>query len=133
MKPEAAPNAQSDAKPGAQKHSLNDVIRTFAAPLLELDPEAARDPDVLRQLMVLVDMCWNLPLLRSTDPVAYAKLKEGFDSVVRDIPGPVAEKLGQLLQDRSARFGSLAFLVHTDVDTDNTGQARIATEARKPR
>lgn len=83
--------------------------------------------------MVLVDMCWNLPLLHSSDPDAYKKLKQGFDSVVRDVPGPVAEKLGQLLQDRSARFGSLAFLVHTSVDTDSAGQARLVAEARKPR
>lgn len=125
MKPEAAPTAQ--------KVSLNDVIKAFAAPLLALDPEAASDPDVLRQLMVLVDMCWNLPVLHASDPDAYAKLRQGFDSVVRDVPKPVGEKLGELLKDRSARFGSLAFLVQTSVDTDSAGQARIVTEARKPR
>jgi hypothetical protein len=122
-----------EAAPTTQKLSLNDVIRAFAAPLLDLDPEAASEPDVLRQLMVLVDMCWNLPLLHASDPDSYAKLKQGFDSVVRDVPGPVAEKLGQLLEDRSGRFGSLAFLVQTSVDTDSTGQAHIVAEARKPR
>jgi hypothetical protein len=127
------PEAQSDPKPGDQQLSLTDVVKEFAEPLLALDPEGASDPDVLRQLMVLVDMCWNLPLLHSSDPDAYTKLKLGFDSVVRDVPGPVAEKLGQLLQDRTGRFGSLPFLVHTGVDIDSAGQARIVAEARKPR
>jgi hypothetical protein len=125
MNPEAAPTTQ--------KLSVNDVIRAFAAPLLALDPEAASEPDVLRRLIVLVDMCWNLPLLQASDPEAYAKLKQGFDSIVRDVPVPVGEQLEQLLKDRSARFGSLAFLVQTSVDTDSTGQARIVAEARKPR
>jgi hypothetical protein len=119
-------------EPGAQKATLSDVMRAFAAPLLELDASAAQEPDVLSQLMVLVDMCWNLPLLQSTDPEAYAKLKQGFDNVLAGVPRPVAEQLHKLLEDRMARFGTLQFLVHTRVESD-AGQARMVTEARKPR
>lgn len=105
----------------------------FAAPLLELDAQAAADPDVLSQLMVLVDMCWNLPLLEMTDPASHAKLKQGFDNVLKDVPKPVADQLQYLLADRKSRFASVSFLVHTRVERDANGKAQIIPEARKPR
>lgn len=113
--------------------TLSEVIMAFAAPLLELDAKAAADPDVLGQLMVLVDMCWNLPLLETSDPAAHFKLKQGFDNILKDVPKPVADQLQSLLADRKARFGSLAFLVHTRVERDAAGKACIVAEARKPR
>jgi hypothetical protein len=117
-----------------QKASLSEVIMAFAAPLLELDAQAAADPDVLSQLMVLVDMCWNLPLLETTDPATHAKLKQGFDNVVKEVPKPVADQLQQLLAERSTgRFAGLPFLVHTRVERDAQGKASIVAEARKPR
>lgn len=105
----------------------------FAAPLLELDANAAEDPDVLSRLMVLVDMCWNMPLLEKSDPATHAKLKMGFDNVVKEVPKPVADQLKQLLVDRTGRFGSLEFLVHTRVERDAAGNAHIMAEARKAR
>lgn len=126
--------APSDsAAPAQQKATLSEVITAFAAPLLALDANAAAEPDVLAQLMVLVDMCWNLPLLETSDPATHAKLKMGFDNVVKEMPKPVADQLQQLLVDRKGRFGSLAFLVHTRVERDAAGKARIVPEARKPR
>lgn len=113
--------------------TLSEVITAFAAPLLALDEKAAADPEVLSQLMVLVDMCWNLPLLETSDPATHAKLKQGFDNIVKEVPQPVAEQLAALLADRKARFGGLAFLVHTRVDTDASGKVRLVPEARKLR
>jgi hypothetical protein len=108
-------------------------MMAFAAPLLALDEQAAADPDVLSHLMVLVDMCWNLPILQTSDPEAHAKLKQGFDNIVKEVPVQVAEQLSALQAARSARFGGLSFLVNTRVDTDAAGKALIIAEARKPR
>lgn len=119
--------------PATQTATLSEVINAFAAPLLALDEQAAADPDVLSQLMVLVDMCWNLPLLETSDPAAHAKLKQGFDNIVNEVPTPVAQQLAALLVDRKARFGALSFLVQSRVDTDASGKARIVPEARKLR
>jgi hypothetical protein len=116
-----------------QTSTLAEVITAFAAPLLALDEKAAADPDVLSQLMVLVDMCWNLPLLETSDPATHAKLKQGFDNIVKEVPSQVAEQLAALQVDRKARFGALSFLVQTRVDTDAAGNARITPEARKLR
>lgn len=125
---------EAPAQPAtAQTATLSEVITAFAAPLLALDEQAAADPEVLGQLMVLVDMCWNLPLLETSDPATHAKLKQGFDNIVKEVPVPVAEQLAALLVDRKARFGALSFLVHTRVDTDAAGNARITPEARKLR
>jgi hypothetical protein len=124
---------EASAQSAPKMATLSEVIEAFAAPLLALDEKAAADPDVLSQLMVLVDMCWNLPLLESDDPATHAKLKQGFDNIVAEVPKPVAEQLAALIADRSARFGSLKFLVHTRVDTDATGKVRITPEARKLR
>jgi len=121
------------AAPAQQKATLSEVIMAFASPLLELDANAAADPDVLSQLMVLVDMCWNMPLLETSDPAAHAKLKMGFDNVVKEVPKPVGDQLKQLLVDRMGRFGSLSFLVHTRVERDAAGKASIVAEARKSR
>jgi hypothetical protein len=127
-------NRDASASPApTQTASLVEVINAFAAPLLALDAQAAADPDVLSQLMVLVDMCWNLPLLETSDPATHAKLKQGFDNIVKEMPTPVAEQLSALLADRKARFGGLSFLVQTRVDTDAAGNARIVPEARKLR
>jgi hypothetical protein len=132
MKREASAPENQSAAP--QKASLEQVILAFASPLLALDAKAAADPDVLSQLMVLVDMCWNLPVLEASDPAAHARLKQGFDSVVKDVPAPIAEQLRKLLVERTARFAALSFLVHTRVHTDAaTGKAGIVVEARKPR
>jgi hypothetical protein len=115
-----------------QKASLEEVILAFAAPLLALDEQGAADPDVLSQLMVLVDMCWNLPILESSDPATHAKLKQGLDNVVKDVPTEVADQLRQLLVDRKGRFGALSFVVHTRVESDAAGKLRIVAEARNP-
>ena len=119
--------------PAPQRATLSEVIMAFAAPLLALDANAAADPDVLAQLMVLVDMCWNLPLLETSDPATHAKLKMGFDNVVKEVPKPVADQLQQLIADRKGRFGSLEFLVQTRVERDAVGKARVVAEARKAR
>lgn len=125
---------EASAQPApAKTATLSEVITAFAAPLLALDEKAAADPDVLSQLMVLVDMCWNLPLLEASDPATHAKLKLGFDNIVKEVPPPVAEQLAALIADRKARFGGLSFLVHTHVDTDAAGKVRITPEARKLR
>ena len=125
---------EAPAQPATtQTATLSELITAFASPLLALDENAAADPDVLGQLMVLVDMCWNLPLLEQSDPATHAKLKQGFDNIVKEVPAPVAEQLAALLADRKARFGGLSFLVQTRVDTDATGKARITPEARKLR
>jgi hypothetical protein len=125
---------EAPAQPApAKTATLFEVITAFAAPLLALDEKAAADPDVLSQLMVLVDMCWNLPLLEASDPPTHAKLKHGFDNIVKEVPTPVAEQLAALIADRKARFGGLSFLVHTRVDTDAAGKVRITPEARKLR
>jgi hypothetical protein len=123
---------EAPAQPApSQKATLAEVITAFAAPLLALDENAAADPDVLSQLMVLVDMCWNLPLLETSDPATHAKLKQGFDNIVKEVPAQVAQQLAALQVDRKARFGGLSFLVHTHVDTDAAGKVRITPEARK--
>ena len=83
--------------------------------------------------MVLVDMCWNLPILEETDPAAHARVKHGFDSVVQDLPEPMAVQLRQLLTDRKGRYGSVPFLVQTRVQADATGRPQVFAEARKPR
>lgn len=125
---------EAPAQPApAQTATLAEVITSFAAPLLALDENAAADPDVLSQLMVLVDMCWNLPLLETSDPTTHAKLKQGFDNIVKEVPEQVAQQLAALQADRKARFGALSFLVQTRVDTDAAGKARITPEARKLR
>lgn len=130
-----APKASSQTGAGdaaaPRRATLSDVIMEFAAPLLALDPTAAAEPDVLRQLMVLVDMCWNLPSLEGTDPGAYATLKQGFEAVVREVPAPMAEQLNELIAARKTRFAAVPFLVHTRVEEDAAGKARIITEARK--
>lgn len=121
--------AVSDSK----RSTLADVIMEFAAPLLALDPSGATDPEVMGQVMFLVDMCWNLPVLEKSDPEAYARMKHGFDTVMSDLPVPIAQQLSALLADRATRFAAVPFLVQTRVEADSTGKARIVTEARRPR
>jgi hypothetical protein len=125
----AGPAASTSTK----RTTLSELMLEFASPLLALDKSGAADPDVLRQLMILVDMCWNLPVLERTDPAAYTKVRQGFDTIVSDLPGPLADQLHQLLDDRTERYGSVPFLVQTHVETDAAGKARLTAEARKPR
>jgi hypothetical protein len=120
------------AKTSPQAAKVSEMIMEFAAPLLALDRDGASDVDVLRSLMMMVEMCWNLPVFESTDPEAYVRFKEGFDTVTQNIPREIAVVLAQLMENRRTRFGRVPLLIHVKVEEDGPGRARLIAEARMP-
>lgn len=104
----------------------------FAAPLLDLDRDGAKDVDVLRSLMMMVEMCWNLPVFETTDPDAYVKFKQGFEQITQSVPKEIASVLVQLMESRRKRYGRIPLLIHMRVEEDGTGRPRLMAEARMP-
>jgi hypothetical protein len=70
----AVPNAKLE--PG----KISEMLLEFAAPLLQLGADGPPDIKVLGQLMMLTEMCWNLPVFETNDPAAHAHFKQDFDS-----------------------------------------------------
>ena len=77
-------------------------------------------------------MCWNLPVFETTDPTAYVRFKQGFDSVTQAVPPEIASVLAQLLSDRRTHYGHIPVLVHVRVEEAAAGKARLLTEVRMP-
>jgi hypothetical protein len=120
------------AKPSPQAAKVSEMIMEFAAPLLDLDRDGAADVDVLRSLMMMVELCWNLPVFEATDPEAYVRFKQGFDSVTQNVPPEIGSMLAILLENRRTRFGRVPLLIHVRVEEDGPGRARLLAEARMP-
>jgi hypothetical protein len=116
----------------SQPAKVSRMIMEFAAPLLDLDRAGAADVEVLRSLMMMVEMCWNLPVFEATDPQAYVRFKQGFDQVTESVPEPLAAVLAQLLVDRRTRFAHTPLLIHVRVEEDGPGRARLSAETRLP-
>jgi len=114
------------------QRKVSAMILQFAAPLLDLDRAGASDVEVLRSLMMMVEMCWNLPVFETTDPDAYVQFKKGFETVTQDVPPEIAAVLEQLLLDRRTRYGHIPLLVHVRVEEAGPGKASLVTEARMP-
>jgi hypothetical protein len=121
---------RANASPPAAK--VSEMILEFAAPLLDLDRDGAADVDVLRSLMMMVEMCWNLPVFEATDPEAYQHFKQGFETVTQNVPPEIATVLAHLMENRRTRFGSVPLLIHVRVEADGPGRARLLAETRMP-
>lgn len=46
---------------------VSEMILEFAAPLLQLDPVAPHDITMLGEVLLMAEMCWNLPGERFRD------------------------------------------------------------------
>jgi len=104
----------------------------FAAPLLDLDRDGAADVDVLRNLMMMVELCWNLPVFEATDPEAYERFKQGFDRVTQDVPKEIGAVLLQMMAARRTLYAHTPLLIHVRVESDGPGKARLLAETRMP-
>jgi len=121
-----------DVQASSHRTKVSEMILEFAAPLLNLDREGAADLEVLQSLMMLVEMCWNLPVFEVTEPALYARFKQGFDTATAEVPKEIADALAQLLVDRRSRYGESPVLIHVRVEADGADSARIVAEARMP-
>ena len=111
---------------------VSEMILDFAEPLLNLEPGGPPDIKLLRNVLMMAELCWNLPVFETMDGGAYANHKKGFDAVVQAAPGPIANRLRQLIQDRKTRFAGVPFLVTVRVEEDAANNARVIAEARVP-
>lgn len=104
---------------------ISEMIIDFARPILEAD---GGPPDIesLRNLILLANICWNVPVLESRkDPELERHLY-----LLDEIPEPVRGMLRQLIEDRKTRFGAVPFLVVATVKGTSLNEAVIRAEAR---
>lgn len=120
--------------PGAvpQPGRVSEMILDFAGPLLNLDPHSSLDLRKLRSVMQLAEICWNLPVFEKMRSANFGAFQREFTRILEASPGPVAEILRELVQDRKERFGGIPFLVTVTVNEAGTGDFRVIAEARMP-
>jgi hypothetical protein len=106
---------------------ISEMIIDFAGPLLEADG-GPPDMESLRNLIMLANICWNVPVLEKRNDPELARHLHLFEQ----IPEPVQGMLRTLMHDRRTRFGAVPFLVVATVKGTSLDNAVIRAEARMP-
>lgn len=109
---------------------VSEMFLEFAQPLIYIEPSGPPDIDTLRHILKFAEMCWNLPVVEREDKAAYALSKAGLDRAVHAAPKVVADRLLQMLRDRTERFGAVPFFITARVEGDELARARVVAEAR---
>lgn len=112
--------------PSWQPGKVSEIIVDFARPMIETFGGGPADVETLRNMMMLVCVCWNVPVLQATgDPDVAEHLHW-----LQTLPEPLKRMLDDLMRDRRTRFASIPFLVTVEVRGTDLKNASIYAEAR---
>jgi hypothetical protein len=111
---------------------VSEMILEFAHPLLYADPEGPPSIEILRSAMMLVMICWNLPVYEAGGNPLRVQVKQALDTAIKTAPEPIGAVLLQLIEDRKTKFAAVPFLVLIDVKGTTLENASIVAEARMP-
>lgn len=104
---------------------ISEMIIDFARPLLEVEG-GPPDIDALRNIILLANICWNVPILEQENDPELARHLHLID----EIPEPLQQLLRQMIRDRKTRFGAVPFLVFANVTGTSLDDAAVQAEAR---
>jgi len=110
---------------------ISEMILEFAQPLLEAD---GGPPNIqtARNIMQLVMICWNLPVLEAEGRHRDVDMRKMFDEAIDRMPARLKGLLLGLVADRKTKFESIPFLVNLRIEGSNLEDARLVAEARMP-
>jgi len=110
---------------------ISEMILEFAQPLLEAD---GGPPNIqaARNIMRLVMICWNLPVLEAEGRHEDVQMRKMFDEAIDRMPARLKGLLLGLVTDRKTKFESIPFLVNLRIEGSNLEDARLVAEARMP-
>lgn len=114
--------AESSWRPG----KVSEMIMDFAGPIMETVKGGPPDIETLRDMMLLVSLCWNVPVLRATEHPEVTKQLHSLEG----LPEPLKSILDGLMRDRRTKFGSVSFLIAVEVRGTCIDDASIYAEAR---
>ncbi len=110
---------------------VSEMILEFAQPLFGLD---GGPPDLqsARNIMQMVMLCWNLPVLEAEDRPAAVEMRVAFEQDLARMPDRIKQALMGLVRDRKIKFGGIPFLVLLRIEGTSLENARLIAEARMP-
>jgi hypothetical protein len=109
---------------------ISDLIRDFARPLLDALGEP-RSVDDLSYALTLATLCWNLPIFERAEVAELEEMRVGFDNTLSSVPEPIAVVLRQLLEDRTAKYGSIPYFVLVEIRGQTLADCTVYAEARE--
>jgi hypothetical protein len=104
---------------------ISEMIIDFARPLLEVDGGPS-DIEALRNVILLANICWNVPILEQKNDPELARHLHLID----ELPEPLRGLLRLMIRERKTRFGAIPFLVVATVRGTSLDDAVVQAEAR---
>lgn len=108
---------------------FSEMMLEFAAPLIELTPDGARDIDNLRSSLRIANLCWNAPVYAARGDLTFSR---ALDDVIATAPPEAQTCLRRMLADRQYRFADVPFAVLADVAGTTLRDARVTASAYMP-